>query len=110
MKYSDEQRIARIKEIVDKLNRYIQDSGISRDAVLSDETVRWTLTTPLYNIGEHAYNLTDEYKKAHADIPWAKISGLRHRLVHDYENTNWTIICDIVFNVIPEFEKQLENC
>ena len=110
MKYSDEQRIARIKEIVDKLNRYIQDSGISRDTVLSDETVRWTLTTPLYNIGEHAYNLTDEYKKAHADIPWAKISGLRHRLVHDYENTNWTIICDIVFNVIPEFEKQLENC
>ena len=29
MKYSDEQRIARIKEIVDKLNHYIQDSGIS---------------------------------------------------------------------------------
>ncbi len=110
MKYSDEQRIARIKETVDKLNRYIQDSGISRDVVLSDETVRWTLTTPLYNIGEHAYNLSDEYKKAHADIPWTKISGLRHRLVHDYENTNWTIICDIVFNVIPEFEKQLENC
>ena len=110
MKYTDEQRIARIKEIVDKLICYIQDSAITRDAVLSDETVRWTLTTPLYNIGEHAYNLSDEFKKAHADIPWSKISGLRHRLVHDYENTNWTIICDIVFNVIPEFEKQLENC
>ena len=110
MKYSDEQRIARIKEIVDKLILYIQDSAITRDTVLSDETVRWTLTTPLYNIGEHAYNLSEEYKKAHADIPWAKISGLRHRLVHDYENTNWTIICDIVFDVIPEFKKQLENC
>jgi uncharacterized protein with HEPN domain len=109
MKYSDEQRIARIKEIVDKLNHYIQNSGISRDTVLSDETVRWTLTTPLYNIGEHAYNLSDDYKKTHADIPWAKISGLRHRLVHDYENTNWTIICDIVFNIIPEFEKQLDK-
>ena len=45
MKYSDEQRIARIKEIVDKLNHYIQDSGISRDTVLSDETVRWTLVS-----------------------------------------------------------------
>ena len=61
MKYSDEQRIAHIKVIVNKLIRYIQDSAITRDDVLSDETVRWTLTTPLYNIGEHAYNLSDEF-------------------------------------------------
>ena len=40
MKYSDEQRIARIKEIVDKLIQYIQASAITRDTVLSDETVR----------------------------------------------------------------------
>lgn len=37
------------------------------------------------------------------------ISGLRHRLVHDYDNTSWTIICDIVFSVIPEFKQQLED-
>ena len=110
MKYSDEQRIAKIKETTNKLSDYINKSGITRDQVLEDETVRWTLTTPLYNIGEHAYNLSEEYKKAHNDIPWAKISGLRHRLVHDYENTNWSIISDIVFDVIPEFQKQLESC
>ena len=110
MKYSDEQRIAKIKETTNKLSDYINKSGITRDQVLEDETVRWTLTTPLYNIGEHAYNLSEEYKKAHNDIPWAKISGLRHRLVQDYENTNWSIISDIVFDVIPEFQKQLESC
>ena len=110
MKYSDEQRIAKIKELTNKLSDYVYNSGITRDKVLEDETIRWTLTTPLYNIGEHAYYLTEEYKKNHDDIPWAKISGLRHRLVHDYENTNWSIISDIVFDVIPEFQKQLENC
>ena len=31
----------------------------------------------------------------------------RHRLVHDYEDTNWSIICDIIFDVLPEFQKQL---
>ena len=77
--------------------------------VNDNETVHWTLTTPLYNIGEHAYYLSDEYRKKHSDIPWAKISGLRHRLVHDYEDTNWSIICDIIFEVLPEFQKQLKE-
>ena len=109
MQYTDEQRIEKIKSTVDKLIAYVNDSKLTREQVLEDETIRWTLTTPLYNIGEHAYNLSKDFKGAHNDIPWSKISGLRHRLVHDYDNTSWTIICDIVFNVIPEFKKQLEG-
>lgn len=109
MKYTDEQRIEKIKSIVDKLLKYIEDSKLTREDVTEDETVRWTLTTPLYNIGEHAYNLSAEYKKTHNEIPWSKISGLRHRLVHDYDDTNWNIVNDIIFKVIPEFQKQLEK-
>ena len=109
MQYTDEQRIEKIKSTVDKLITYVNDTGLTREKILDDETVRWTLTTPLYNIGEHAYCLSKEFKESHTDIPWSKISGLRHRLVHDYENTSWTIICDIVFEVIPEFKKQLDS-
>lgn len=29
------------------------------------------------------------------------ISGLRHRLVHDYEGTNWQMIVEVVFEDIP---------
>lgn len=71
------------------------------------ETIRWTITTPLYNIGEQVYNLSDEFKKKNNDIPWAKISGMRHRLVHDYEDTNWDIICDVIFDILPDFKKQM---
>lgn len=109
MQYTDEQRIEKIKVTVSKLQEYVISSGLTREKILEDETIRWTLTTPLYNIGEHAYYLSKEFKETNSDIPWAKISGLRHRLVHDYENTNWTIICDIVFDVIPEFKKQLDG-
>ena len=77
--------------------------------MLSQEPLRWTITTPLYNIGEHAYNLTDEFKEAHTGIPWAKISGLRHRLVHDYENTNWTLICAVLFDILPDFLRDIEQ-
>ena len=109
MKYTDEQRLEKIRSFTEKLIQYLHNNNITREDVLSDETIRWTLTTPLYNIGEHTYHLSDMLKRANKEIPWNKISGLRHRLVHDYENTNWSIICDIVFDIIPEFKKQLSS-
>lgn len=109
MKYTDQQRIERIVSTTRKLLDYLAANGVTKEDVLSQEPLRWTITTPLYNIGEHAYNLTDAFKEAHADIPWAKISGLRHRLVHDYENTNWTIICAVLFDVLPDFLRDVEQ-
>ena len=109
MKYSDMERVDRIKTYTRKILEYVNDKNITREIIDSDETVQWTLTTPLYNIGEHTYYLSDEFRSEHDNIPWAKISGLRHRLVHDYEDTNWSIICDIIFDVLPEFQKQLDE-
>ncbi len=109
MKYTDEQRIEKIIEKTEKLLHYIDDNSITEEDVLSNETVRWTITTPLYNIGEHAYMLSDEYKEEHSHIPWAKISGLRHRLVHDYEDTNWEIINNIIFNILPDFLEEVKK-
>lgn len=103
MKYSDEQRIEKMRETTQKLLAYLQSEGITREIILSQEPVRWTITTPLYNIGEQAYQLSDEFKSAHPEAPWSKISGLRHRLVHDYENTNWNLICSILYDVLPSF-------
>ena len=72
MKYTDAERLVRIATTTQKLLAYINDKNITKEDVLSQEHLRWTITTPLYNIGEHAYNLTDEFKAQHPDIPWAK--------------------------------------
>ena len=71
--------------------------------------MQWLVTTPLYNIGEHVYNLSSEYKKAHDEIPWSMICGLRHRLVHDYDGTNWNIIADVVLKELPILIEQIQR-
>ncbi len=38
-----------------------------------------------------------------------RISGLRHRLIHDYDGTNWNIIVDVVFEELPVLIAQLEK-
>ena len=35
--------------------------------------------------------------------------GLRHRLVHDYDGTNWNIIADVVFEDLPELITKLKE-
>ncbi len=89
--------------------KYINDNQIDRDKLMNDYTIQWAVTTPLYNIGENVYNISSEFKEAYKDIPWNMIAGLRHRLVHNYEGTNWSIIADVVFKELPEFKEQVDQ-
>ena len=108
MKYSDEQRIQKILMYSKKLNDYIEENGITKEKLMREYALQWLVTTPLYNIGEHAYYISKEYKAEHSDIPWGMISGLRHRLVHDYDGTNWSIISDVVFEELPQLILQIQ--
>ena len=73
MKHSDQQRVNKIYEYASKLNRYVKDNNITREALLTDFSLQWLVTTPLYNIGEHAYNLSAEYRAEHDDVSWSMI-------------------------------------
>lgn len=109
MKYTDEERVRKILEYAYKLDAYINENAISKESLLNDEYLQWLVTTPLYNIGEQAYYLSDEFKRKYNNIPWTMMSGLRHRLVHDYDGTNWNIIVEVVFEEIPDLLIELKN-
>ena len=109
MKYSDQQRVQKIYDNAIKLHDYIRENHVSKEDLLKELSLQWLVTTPLYNIGEHVYNLSKDYKEAHHEIQWAMISGLRHRLVHDYDGTNWNIIADVVFDELPILITQLKD-
>ena len=66
MKYSDEQRIKKIYENAVKLHNYIVENNIKKEELLTSTPLQWLVTTPLYNIGEHVYNLSDNYKQSSA--------------------------------------------
>lgn len=109
MKYSDQQRIQKIYNKSLELCQYITENHISEEKLLAEVPLQWLVTTPLYNIGEQVYNLSPEYKQMHNEIPWAMIAGLRHRLVHDYEGTNWNIIAKVIFEELPNFAEQIKQ-
>ncbi len=107
MKYTDRQRLQKILDYADKLLVYLAEHQISKEQLMSDFALQWLVTTPLYNIGEQVYCLSDDYKKQHPAIQWLMIAGLRHRLVHDYDGTNWKIIIEVVFEELPILRDQM---
>ena len=109
MKYSDKQRIEKILYYATRLQKYISEKNITKEKILNEIELQWLVTTPLYNIGEYVYNLSKEYKSEHKNIEWNMIFGLRHRLVHDYDGTNWNIIVEVVFEELPIFIEQIKN-
>ena len=109
MKISDKERIKKIIRIWDSLQDQIEEHNITKDRLLTDTFYQWAVTTPLHNIGEQVYLLSSEFKKDHSDIPWNVVSGLRHRLVHDYEGINWSIIVEVVFEEMDDFFKSIES-
>ncbi|MCD7834971.1 MAG: DUF86 domain-containing protein [Lachnospiraceae bacterium] len=109
MKYSDEQRVKKYVSIRKNCWTIIEESKITKEQLMQEYSLQWLVTTPLYNIGEQVYYLSAAYKEKYTEIPWAMIAGLRHRLVHDYDGTNWNIIADVVFEELPLLLQQLEE-
>ena len=109
MKKSDTERIKKIVSTWEALKRQIDEHSITKEQLLDDEFSQWAVTTPLYNIGEQVYKISEEIKKQHPQIIWSVVSGLRHRLVHDYEGINWSIIVDVIFNEMEEFVNDVKK-
>lgn len=108
MKKTDMERLKKIVSTWEKLHDEITLRRITREQLLTEQFSQWAVTTPVYNIGEQAYQLSPEFRKEHSDIPWSVVSGLRHRLVHDYDGINWSLIADVIFDDMPVFVEQVK--
>lgn len=55
---TDKERIKKIITTYEKLCAYLISHNIRKEQILEDYSVQWTVTTPLYNIGEQTYHLS----------------------------------------------------
>ena len=73
-----------------------------------DDILRLGLTHLVQVIGEAARKVSDEFRDEHSEIPWRKIVGMRHRIVHDYMRVDEDILWQVVTNDLRALLPQLE--
>ena len=71
--------------------------GLAQDAIL-----RQLIVT-----GEAAYKISTTLQQSHAEIPWQKIAGFRHRVIHDYFGIDLDAVWRIASVELPILRAQI---
>ena len=96
-----------IRACLHQVAEYIR--GMDLDAFRGDRKTVDAVTRNLEIIGEAARQLTEADRAAYPDIPWPRIVGLRHRIVHDYFGIDTELIWEIASKDAPELAALLEG-
>ena len=106
---TDIYRLERVSAIGHQLLSVVAQEGINQEAIMEGFKLQWMVATPLFDIGEQVNCLSDELIASYADQPWSSIAGLRHRLVHNYEGTNWRMIGAVIEQELPLFIARVDE-
>lgn len=74
------------------------------DAVLVD-----AIMFRLVQLIENIKYISPEFKMNNPQVPWSKIMGFRNGLVHEYGNTDYTIVYEVVSKNLSELKTVLET-
>src|ERR1700722_13003724 len=83
--------------------------GVSFAEFISDRKLYRAVERELEIIGEAANRISKEMKAAQPDVPWGKIIGTRHRLIHEYDEIRLAIVFRIATVHLGELIPQLER-
>lgn len=82
--------------------------GIDRNEFEDNELVQNAVMRPLEIIGEVSARISTGFRKAHPNIPWRDMVGLRNRLIHEYFRIDFGSVWDTIHNDLPELIQQIE--
>jgi uncharacterized protein with HEPN domain len=79
----------------------------SLEEFCSNKTLRYAMLHALTVIGEAASKVSAELKERYDEVPWQRVSGVRHRIVHDYSGLDYELLWQVVTVFAPELAEQV---
>ena len=114
MSLSDESRLAlglrRVLDAAISAENYV--SGLTKADFLEDRKTQDAVCMNIIVIGENAAKLLEHFgsdlETKFADIPWEAMRGMRHRMAHGYELTDYELVWDTIKNYMPDLIAKLK--
>ena len=105
----------RLSDYLDHLHQAATDArsfveGLAKDDFLADKRTQQAVVMSLIIIGEAATKVMDrygEFVRAHSEVPWRSMRGMRNRIAHGYFDINLDLVWDTVQAALPVLLEQL---
>lgn len=94
-----------IVDAIERLDGYLK--GVDREGFLGSNLLQAGVIREMEIIGEAAKRVGAGFRKAHPDIPWKKMAGMRDKLLHDYLGVDYDAVWDTVVKDLPDLKKKL---
>jgi uncharacterized protein with HEPN domain len=75
----------------------------------ADEDLQLAITHLIQIVGEAASRASESLRLAYPTVPWSRIVGMRHRLVHDYLRVRIDVLWRTAAEDIPPLVMILES-
>jgi uncharacterized protein with HEPN domain len=76
-------------------------AGLDEQAFLLSDLHRSAVIRKFEVMGEAAGKVSTAFCAAHPEIPWKQMTGLRHRLIHDYGAIRLNIVWRVASEMLP---------
>lgn len=95
-------RLSDILSAIKDIEEFYQTSG------LEDRKTVMATSYLIAIIGEAANKISAEITDKYSDIPWKKIIGMRHRIIHDYGNVDVQNLEQAIVHDLVVLKSQIE--
>ncbi len=92
----------RVRHIIDAAAKVLRwTRGKTRTDFAADEQLQAAVLYEIQIVGEAASRLSQDFRDSRDDIPWPRITGMRHIIVHAYMHVDIEIVWQVVTERLP---------
>jgi uncharacterized protein with HEPN domain len=101
----DRERLLDVVEAIERIERHTTEGRVAFD---QSELIQNWIVHHLQIIGEACRALSPKVRDRHPEVPWLRIIGMRHILVHKYFEIDGDLIWSVVVTDLPALKRDIE--
>lgn len=97
--------IEHILENINDIEKFL--GNLSKEKIVGSTLRQKAIIRSLEVIGEAVKNIPPEFREKYPLIKWARIAGLRDKLIHHYFGIDFDIIWDVITVDLPLLKREI---